>query len=47
MKKKGLVGFGNMGKSMVRNLMKDRCEVSIYKGLTSTVEDFIVHGAIR
>ncbi|MDD3339815.1 MAG: NAD(P)-dependent oxidoreductase [Lachnospiraceae bacterium] len=46
MKKIGFVGVGIMGKSMVRNLMKNGFEVSIYTRTKSKAEDVIGEGAI-
>ena len=46
MKKIGFVGVGMMGKSMVRNLMKQGFEVSIYARTKSKVEDVISEGAV-
>lgn len=46
MKKIGFVGVGIMGKSMVRNLMKDGFEVSIYTRTKSKAEDVIGEGAV-
>ncbi|MFT4326054.1 MAG: NAD(P)-dependent oxidoreductase [Candidatus Woesearchaeota archaeon] len=45
MKKIGFIGVGVMGKSMVRNLMKEGYEVSIYTRTKSKVEDVISEGA--
>ena len=46
MKKIGFIGVGVMGKSMVRNLMKNGFEVAIYTRTKSKVEDVISEGAI-
>ncbi|OEF97106.1 NAD(P)-dependent oxidoreductase [Desulfuribacillus alkaliarsenatis] len=46
MKKIGFIGVGVMGKSMVRNLMKNGFEVTIYTRTKSKVEDVISEGAI-
>ncbi len=46
MKKIGFIGVGVMGKSMVRNLMKNGFQVSIYTRTKSKVEDIIEEGAI-
>ncbi len=45
MKKIGFIGVGVMGKSMVRNLMKEGFEVSIYTRTKSKVLDIIEEGA--
>ena len=41
----GFIGVGVMGKSMVRNLMKNGFDVSIYTRTKSKVEDVIAEGA--
>ena len=46
MKKIGFIGVGVMGKSMVRNLMKQGFEVSIYARTKKKVEDVLAEGAI-
>lgn len=46
MKKIGFIGVGIMGKSMVRNLMKEGFEVAIYTRNKAKVEDVISEGAI-
>lgn len=46
MKKIGFIGVGVMGKSMVRNLMKQGFEVSIYARSKEKVEDILAEGAI-
>ena len=46
MKKVGFIGVGVMGKSMVRNLMKQGLEVSIYARSKDKVEDVLLDGAI-
>lgn len=46
MKKIGFIGVGVMGKSMVRNLMKNGFEVSVYTRTKSKVLDIIEEGAI-
>jgi len=46
MKKIGFIGVGVMGKSMVRNLMKQGFEVSIYARTKEKVEDVLSEGAI-
>lgn len=45
MKKIGFIGVGVMGKSMVRNLMKNGFDVAIYTRTKSKVEDIIDEGA--
>ena len=45
MKKIGFIGVGVMGKSMVRNLMKNGFELSIYYRTKSKVLDIIEEGA--
>ena len=46
MKKIGFIGVGVMGKSMVRNLMKQGYEVSIYTRTKEKAEEVISEGAI-
>lgn len=46
MKKIGFIGVGIMGKSMVRNLMKNGFELHIYARKRKKVEDVIKEGAI-
>lgn len=46
MKKIGFIGVGVMGKSMVRNLMKNGFEVFVYTRTKSKVLDIIEEGAI-
>ncbi len=46
MKKIGFIGVGIMGKSMVRNLMKEGFELHIYARNKAKVEDVIQEGAI-
>ena len=46
MKKIGFIGVGVMGRSMVRNLMKNGYPVSIYTRRKAKVEDIIAEGAI-
>ncbi|MDC7243324.1 MAG: NAD(P)-dependent oxidoreductase [Sphaerochaetaceae bacterium] len=46
MQKIAFIGVGVMGKSMVRNLLKNDFEVSIYARVKSKVEDVIKDGAI-
>jgi 3-hydroxyisobutyrate dehydrogenase and related beta-hydroxyacid dehydrogenases len=46
MKRIGFIGVGIMGKSMVRNLMKNGYEVYIYTRTKSKIEDIIAEGAI-
>lgn len=46
MKNIGFIGVGVMGKSMVRNLMKNGYTVSIYTRTKSKVEDVIAEGAV-
>ena len=46
MKKIGFIGFGIMGKSMVRNLMKAGYEVAVYSRTKSKAEDILSEGAI-
>lgn len=46
MKRIGFIGVGIMGASMVRNLMKEGFEVSIYTRTKQKVEDVIAEGAI-
>ena len=46
MKKIGFIGVGVMGKSMVRNLMKQGFEVSIFARTKKKVEDVLAEGAI-
>lgn len=46
MKKIGFIGVGVMGKSMVRNLMKQGFEVSIYARTKEKVRDVLLEGAI-
>lgn len=45
MKKISFIGVGIMGKSMVRNLMKNGYELSVYARNKSKVEDVIAEGA--
>lgn len=45
MKKIGFIGVGVMGRSMVRNLMKNGYPVSIYTRRKAKVEDIIAEGA--
>lgn len=42
----GFIGVGVMGKSMVRNLMKNNFEVSIYTRTKGKAEDVISEGAV-
>ncbi|MBA4701684.1 MAG: NAD(P)-dependent oxidoreductase [Ruminococcus sp.] len=46
MKKIGFIGVGIMGKSMVRNLMKEGFELHIYARNKGKVEDIIAEGAM-
>lgn len=46
MKKIGFIGVGIMGKSMVRNLMKEGYEVHIYARTKAKAEDVISEGAV-
>ena len=46
MRKIGFIGVGNMGRSMVRNLMKAGYEVHIYARTKAKVEDVISEGAV-
>lgn len=46
MKKIAFIGTGIMGKSMIRNLMKNGFEVSIFARNKSKVEDIISEGAV-
>ena len=46
MKKIGFIGVGIMGKSMVRNLMKNGFEVSIYARTKAKVTDILAEGAL-
>ena len=45
MKKIGFIGVGIMGKSMVRNLMKNGYDVHIFARTPSKVEDVVAEGA--
>ena len=47
MKTIGFIGVGVMGKSMVRNLMKNGFEVSIYARTKAKVTDVLAEGALR
>ena len=46
MRKIGFIGVGIMGRSMVRNLMKEGYEVHIYARTKAKVEDVISEGAV-
>lgn len=46
MKKIGFIGVGIMGKSMVRNLMKNGFQVTIYARTKEKVEDVLNEGAL-
>ena len=46
MKTIGFIGVGVMGKSMVRNLMKNGFEVSIYARTKAKVTDILAEGAL-
>jgi 3-hydroxyisobutyrate dehydrogenase/2-hydroxy-3-oxopropionate reductase len=46
MKKIGFIGVGIMGKSMVRNLIKNNYEVFVYTRTKSKISDIIQEGAI-
>lgn len=46
MKKIGFIGVGVMGQSMVRNLMKNGYEVSVYNRTKSKADDVVKEGAI-
>ncbi|MDO5516427.1 MAG: NAD(P)-dependent oxidoreductase [Clostridium sp.] len=46
MKKIGFIGIGVMGKSMVRNLMKNGYEVSVYNRTKEKAEEVVNEGAV-
>ena len=45
MKKIGWIGAGIMGKSMIRNLMKQGFEVMVYARTPAKIEDILQEGA--